>query len=434
VQVGDADPLENTVDVVYDAASTLDGDEVTDSDDHEVNLFQPSIVVDKECTDLSKIGDEVECTVMLDNDSSDDSPDLIIESISDTVQGDLTVEANYDSSDCGASLAAGDSCEIAYSYLVPGDASDPHVNTVTVETHPDGFPNDVDGTDSDSVNLFQPSIEVVKTGPTVAATGDTVSYEFTITNTSSDDSPDLLLDSVGDTVIGDITTEAAAGGCSTLPTPGGSCNFTADYTIPAGDPSPLVNVVTVHYHPEDFPNDISDDDDHSLDIVMSGESCTPGFWQGGKGIQLWDSAGDQLAIDLGASLGALGYGTGDPFWTDALVGDFFAPSGFDGEMLIDIVGSGGTNDPERKAMRDLIAALLNAEDDEINYPDDVDDVMTAWETRSYQQFHQVYVAQKEDIGAGCDRTNDLTQNAWIGVPVVLVTAALWDRRRGRHLA
>jgi hypothetical protein len=59
----------------------------------------------KECTDLSKIGDPVICTVVITNDSSDDTPDLVIESIDDTEQGDLTDLLNYTSSTCGATLA-----------------------------------------------------------------------------------------------------------------------------------------------------------------------------------------------------------------------------------------------------------------------------------------------------------------------------------------
>ena len=127
-----------------------------------MNLFQPSITIDKECTNLSKIGDPVNCTVVVHNTSSGDSPALVIESISDTVQGDLTDAANVDTSDCGATLASGASCTITYSFNVPDNASDPFLNTVTVESHPDGFTNDISATDSDSVNLFQPSITIDK--------------------------------------------------------------------------------------------------------------------------------------------------------------------------------------------------------------------------------------------------------------------------------
>ena len=54
--------------------------------------------------------------------------------------------------------------------------------------------------------------------------------------------------------------------CDTLVTPGGSCSFGVSYTVQQSDPDPLVNVVTVHYHPAGFPNDVSDTDDHSLEV------------------------------------------------------------------------------------------------------------------------------------------------------------------------
>jgi hypothetical protein len=143
---------------------------------------------------------------------------------------------------------------------------DPLVNTASVTCTVDGFGNVIGPeTDSHSVNLFTPSVEVIKDGPSSAHVGDMITYTFVINNTSSGDSPNLVLDSVTDTVIGNLTPAATTAGCGTLP-PNGSCNFSATYTVQAGDPDPLVNVVTVHYHPAGFPNDITDDDDHSVRI------------------------------------------------------------------------------------------------------------------------------------------------------------------------
>jgi hypothetical protein len=119
VQPGDPDPLVNTVTATYNNKADFSCTDVSDFDDHSVNLFQPSIEISKECTDLSKIGDRVDCTVDVDNTSSADTPALVIESISDTVQGDLTDPAKVDSSNCGATLASGASCTITYHYTVP---------------------------------------------------------------------------------------------------------------------------------------------------------------------------------------------------------------------------------------------------------------------------------------------------------------------------
>jgi hypothetical protein len=184
----------------------------------------------------------------------------------------------------------------------------------------DGFTNVLGPlTDDHSVNLFQPDVEVIKTGPASATVGDTVTYDFTINNLSSGDSPDLVLDSVSDTVLGSLTATAAANGCSTLAS-GGTCNFTFDYTILGTDPNPLVNVVTVHYHPDGFPNDITDDDDHSLEIIPAGEGCTPGWWKN-QGVGAYDEATDALAMAVesavesywGAGWIYLGTAEGDAF-------------------------------------------------------------------------------------------------------------------------
>jgi hypothetical protein len=256
VEAGDPDPLDNTVTLTCSPEGF--SNVLTASDSHSVNLFAASIEVDKECTDLSKVGDRVDCTVTVSNTGSHDAPDLVIETISDTVQGDLTDAANVDASDCGSSLASGADCTITYHYLVPQGASDPFDNTVTVESHPDGFTNNVDDTDSDSVNLFAASIEVGKTcAPDTVSVGDKVTYTCTITNTSSSNSPNLILDSAEDSLVGDVTAEASAGGCDNL-APGGSCSFSYDFTVPANAPEDLVNVIEAHFHPAGFANDITD--------------------------------------------------------------------------------------------------------------------------------------------------------------------------------
>ena len=161
------------------------------SDGHEVNLFQPSITVEKQAGNpFSKAGDDVTYTVKISNTSSADSPDLVIESIDDSLQGDLTDPGNVDSSDCGPSLASATSCTIEYTRTVV--AGDPEIltNTVSVETHPDGFANDIDASDAVDVDILHPSYTVAKdcksgTEP-VPQQGPAV-FTVTITNTGDAD-------------------------------------------------------------------------------------------------------------------------------------------------------------------------------------------------------------------------------------------------------
>jgi len=278
IQVQNPDPLVNVVTVNYHPEGFPN--DISDSDSHSVNLFQPSVMVIKTGDTLSKVGDQVTYDFTILNNGSFDSPDLLLDSVSDTVLGNLTAAAT--AAGCGAlapetSDGAGDgeSCSFSVNYTIQGQDPDPLVNVVTVNYHPDGFPNDISDSDDHSLNLFQPGVEVMKTGDDLSKVGDQVTYDFTITNTGSHDSPDLLLDSISDTVLGNLAAAANAAGCGALSPEtsesagdGESCSFSVDYTIQGQDPDPLVNVVTVHYHPDGFPNDITDSDDHSLNLFQ----------------------------------------------------------------------------------------------------------------------------------------------------------------------
>jgi uncharacterized repeat protein (TIGR01451 family) len=455
----DPDPLDNTVTVVYDSSSDLLGDEVSGSDDHSVNLFQPTITFDKSAdSTLSKEGDTVNYTLTLDNTSSDDTPNLtctvtdpllgvdetvnlasggqhvinqakvmpaapdpfvntasvscqvdgfsnvLTESDSWTVnlfQPSVTIDKTGDDlSKVGdpvdyvitvTNTSSGDSpnltCTISDPLLginkvvnlasggvdvtnatrdVQAGDPDPLTNTASVTCNVDGFPNVLGPvSDSHTTELFQPGVEVIKTGPDTAARGETITYFYTINNLSSADGPDLILDSVVDDKIGDLTAAAAAAGCGTLGF-GGTCDFSADYTIALDDPNPVVNIVTVHYHPDGFPNDITDDDEHRVSIPILG--CTPGFWQGGAGAPLWN---EPSVFDGGS---------GDPDWPGVLPQPFSHATLFndyfnsgpidprlDGQTMLQIVSNdGGSANAAEKAARDMVAAYLN----ESAFPED----------------------------------------------------------------
>ncbi|MGI0041366.1 MAG: hypothetical protein ACRD94_05305, partial [Nitrosopumilaceae archaeon] len=94
--------------------------------------------------------------------------------------------------------------------------------------------------------------------------GDTVNYLITIDNISSGDSPDLTVDSLFDDLFGDLSGDAPPA-CDSL-APGASCSFSLSRVALITDQNPLVNTVTVHYHPDGFTNDITDSDSHSVTI------------------------------------------------------------------------------------------------------------------------------------------------------------------------
>lgn len=204
VQSGDPDPLVNVASVLYRARANLTGVAVSATDDHSTNLFQPSVEVVKTAdSSVGQVGDTINYTFTVNNLSSSDSPNLILDSIVDDVLGDLaaTAPASCDS------IAAGGSCTFDVAYTIQGSDPDPLTNTVTVHYHPSGFPNDITDTDSHSVNLFTAGLTIDKTGDEVSKAGDGVTYHYVITNNSSADSPDLVMDSVVDDRLGSLTAE-----------------------------------------------------------------------------------------------------------------------------------------------------------------------------------------------------------------------------------
>ena len=102
--------------------------------------------------------------------------------------------------------------------------------------------------------------------------GDEVTYTIRVCNTSSADAPALQKDSVTDTLIGGVN---AAFGASLSPGQCESHSFTR--TVQAGDPDPLVNTATAHYHPAGFPNDINASDSHSVNLFQPECQCYQGL-------------------------------------------------------------------------------------------------------------------------------------------------------------
>ena len=347
VEANDPDPLVNTASV----DCKVDGfpNELSDSDDHSVNLFQPSVMIEKMGTELSKIGDPVDYTIKVTNTSSADSPNLTCD-ISDPTVG-------VDKQDVNLGPGGVDNTSVD-DFVIPAGASDPFVNTASVDCSVDGFPNQLaTQTASHEVNLFQPSVLVVKTGPSEAVEGDTITYDYTITNTSSADSPDLILETVVDDVVGALTAVAAANGCATL-APGGSCSFSADFTIPAGTPSPLVNTVVVDYHPDKFENEIKDDDDHSVIIKppKKFEGCTPGFWK--NHLQAW-----------------VGFAPNQTLESVFNVPNSFGLDNNTLRQALSFQGGTGALGAARILLRAAVAALLNAAHPDVDYPRTVAEVI-----------------------------------------------------------
>jgi uncharacterized repeat protein (TIGR01451 family) len=258
VQEGDADPLVNTVDVVYDSKSDLTGNEATGSSSWNVELFQPSVDIEKTGDEVGKVGDEVTYTYTIHNTSSDDAPNLILVSLVDDKIGDLTANATYDSG-CDE-LTFDETCSFSVTWPIPSDADDPYTNTVEVHYNPDGFSNDITDSDSHSVELFQPAIELTKTGDALSKIGDAVDYVITLYNNSSADTPDLTC-TVTDATVGVSETFSVASGANHV------INVN-DFVIPNDASDPFVNTASVTCSPEGFLNTYTDEASWSTNLFQ----------------------------------------------------------------------------------------------------------------------------------------------------------------------
>ena len=239
VLLGDPDPLVNTVTATYTAGIQTATAMASDS----TNLFQPGVSVSKSCApDPIDIGAVETCTIVVTNTGSADSPALENGTIVDTLTGDLLDAANtaVTSSDCTADLATGASCTIVTERTVLDTDPNPLVNVVTVHYNPDGFPNDITNSATESVVVNPPAdISITKTADELSKVGDSITYTFVLTN-EGDGTANRV--SVNDTLLGDITASFPA----TLAA-GASATVTLERTVLAGDPDPLANTVTAIY-------------------------------------------------------------------------------------------------------------------------------------------------------------------------------------------
>jgi uncharacterized repeat protein (TIGR01451 family) len=187
--------------------------------------------------------------------------------------GTAGVNPNVTSIDAGSydfskPLNPGASLTIFVTRPVQAGDPDPTVNTVTFVGTDDlaGTDDPITASATDTVNLFQPSATLTETASPTTAThlGQVITYTFTITNTSSSDSPNLVLDlSNPSSSFTDTLLTAAAGynleadaihaftgnATATLASiaPGQSFTFTEQRAIQAGDPTPLTDSSSVAF-------------------------------------------------------------------------------------------------------------------------------------------------------------------------------------------
>jgi hypothetical protein len=170
VQAGDSDPLVNTVSITYRASPpdvTNNGDPtvqaISANAQYSTNLFQPSVAVkkcfntlanfDSPCTTTASavIGGSVTYNFWIKNTSSTDSPNLVKVSIQDLLPNNsahlvLTPPAACDS------LAPGATCSFQVQHTVDANDFPSVTDNFVVHYHPAGFPNDIQGSTTATLN------------------------------------------------------------------------------------------------------------------------------------------------------------------------------------------------------------------------------------------------------------------------------------------
>src|SRR5262249_35587609 len=112
------------------------------------------------------------------------------------------------------------------------------------------------------VTNLTPSITVEKSGPDTIVEGNTITYTYKITNTSPASTDPVTIDSIVDSILGDLTPTAdvARGGRSVTLAPGESFTFTVTTGIQNVGTGTVTNTVSVQGHDdENTPTNLAQD-------------------------------------------------------------------------------------------------------------------------------------------------------------------------------
>ena len=247
--------------------------------------------------------------------------------------------------------------------MTAADLPGPVVDSVSVDYHPTGFPNDIAGSARDTVPInFSATYTLMKScAPATENMGDTTTYTFVITNTGN---TPLTRTSAADSLLGDLTSQFPA----TLAA-GQSVTVTVTRVTLATDPSPLPNTVTSVYS-DITGTAITHTANCSITInppppVFAG--CTLGFWKN-HGLPLWQS-GTTLST-------AVGFSPSTTF--NSFFGLTSQQSGFsDQTTMLQVLNSGGGG--KIALGRQSVAALLDVGQFDMKYhvPDWLDELRNA---------------------------------------------------------
>jgi len=190
-------------------------------------------------------------------------------SLIDDKAGNITYEGGYQSGDTNGNeiLDTDETWVFTATYNVTAEDDSPLVNTATV-SGTDALSRSVESEDTASVDILRPAIAINKTAePAQAHEGDTITYNYTITNPGN---TPLSAISLIDDKAGNITYE---GGYQSGDTNGNEILdtdetwvFNATYNVTEEDDSPLVNTATVS-GTDALSRSVQSEDTASVDIL-----------------------------------------------------------------------------------------------------------------------------------------------------------------------
>ena len=245
-----------------------EGNTATDDDSHTLPVSDvlPSITIDKTGPATIAEGNTATYDFTITNTRSASTDPVTITSVIDNVLGNLTAAALAANGNNPIVLNPGQNFAFSFMTTSAQDAGTV-VNTVTA-TGQDDEGNTATDDDSHTLPVSDvlPSITIDKTGPATIAEGNTATYNFTITNTSSASTDPVTITSVIDNVLGNLTAAAlAANGNNPIVLNPGQ-NFAFSFmTTSAQDAGTVVNTVTATGQ-DDEGNTATDDDSHTLPV------------------------------------------------------------------------------------------------------------------------------------------------------------------------
>src|SRR5437867_671312 len=217
-------------------------------------MLIPGISVTMSCPKTAGIGDTITYSITVSNTGSEDLNNLVVD---DPLLGGHL-------SGFGSTLAVGASVTKTFTHTITASDPDPLTNTVTATAKGADSGDSVEDSASCKTDVLNPQIDLVKGGVDFAHVGDTIPYDFTVTNTGDADLHDVkLVDPICND--GTITIVTQGDGDSTLAVDE-TWTYSCTHVVTAEDPDPLPNTATV-YGTDDLGHTVQATDDHVVDIL-----------------------------------------------------------------------------------------------------------------------------------------------------------------------